>query len=256
MGRIRTIKPEFFLSEELYDLEIESGLPVRTAYSGLWCQADREGRFKWSPRKLKTQVLPYDEVDFSHVLDALKSRGFLEMYIVNDEKFGVILKFKEHQFINNKEKESLLPDPKNSSNDVELTRNEHEANASSTHGVKEGKGKERNINTNTNPSFIRKDLPSKKEEGMTKSSSPKDNNGVSTDSILDIKKNFKSYEKKIKQVMNYYNNLGLRAQQEFCSGAKRMTELNAPIPEMGSMDMNLLLIKWYDKTVENKSPQI
>lgn len=108
----------------------------------------------------------------------------------------------------------------------------------------------------TNPSFQETKLPSEKEEGMTKLSSLQEENGVSKDSILYSEPHFKSYEKKIKQVMKYYNNLGLRAQQEFYSGAKRMTELNSPIPEMGSMDMNLLLIKWYDRTVENISPQI
>ena len=47
MARIRTIKPEFFRHEALYEAEHETGLPLRVAYAGLWTAADREGRFQW-----------------------------------------------------------------------------------------------------------------------------------------------------------------------------------------------------------------
>jgi hypothetical protein len=46
MGRIRTIKPEFFSHEALFDGERETGLPLRLAFIGLLCQCDREGRFR------------------------------------------------------------------------------------------------------------------------------------------------------------------------------------------------------------------
>lgn len=109
--RIRTIKPEFFLSEKLFDAEMESGLPLRVAYAGLWCAADREGRFEWRPRMLKARVLPYDNADCARVLDALTTRGFVVKYTVEGRVFGVIPTFKEHQVINNREKESTLPEP-------------------------------------------------------------------------------------------------------------------------------------------------
>ena len=111
MGRIRSIKPDFFIHEGLFDLEQETGLPVRVGFAGLWCQADREGRFKWRPRLLKTQVLPYDDVDFSRVLDALATRGFIVRYESNGDDFGWIPSWHEHQIINNREKKSLLPEP-------------------------------------------------------------------------------------------------------------------------------------------------
>ena len=66
--RIRTIKPEFFLHEGLFEAERAAKLPLRLAFSGLWCAADREGRFKREPRRLGVQVLPYDSVDFWIVL--------------------------------------------------------------------------------------------------------------------------------------------------------------------------------------------
>ncbi len=111
MSRIRTIKPEFFLDERLYDLERETGLPIRVAYPGLWTQCDRAGRFEWRPRKLKVAILPYDDIDFSRVLHALTTRGFVQKYTANGEDFGFIPGFLEHQVINNREKESELPEP-------------------------------------------------------------------------------------------------------------------------------------------------
>lgn len=111
MMRIRTIKPEFFLHERLFEAEQQSGLPLRVAYAGLWCAADREGRFKWEPRRLGVQILPYDQVDFSRVLDALTTRGFIVKYASGTGEFGVIPSFTTHQVINNRERESELPDP-------------------------------------------------------------------------------------------------------------------------------------------------
>jgi hypothetical protein len=109
--RIRTIKPEFFLHDGLYELEAESGLPVRLGFIGLWCAADREGRFKWEPRKLGVQILPWDNVEFSRVLHALATRGFIRCYASEGCDYGVIPSFTAHQVINNREKESDLPEP-------------------------------------------------------------------------------------------------------------------------------------------------
>lgn len=109
--RIRTIKPEFFLHVGLFDLEHETSLPVRLAFAGLWCAADRRGRFRWEPRKLKAQIMPYDEIDFSRVLDALATRGFLVRYASQGIEFGWIPSFERHQIVNNRERESELPTP-------------------------------------------------------------------------------------------------------------------------------------------------
>ena len=109
--RIRTIKPEFFLHERLFEAEQQSGLPLRVAYAGLWCAADREGRFKWEPRRLGVQILPYDQVDFSRVLHALTTRGFIVKYASETGECGVIPSFTTHQVINNRERESELPAP-------------------------------------------------------------------------------------------------------------------------------------------------
>lgn len=112
MARIRTIKPSFFRHEDLFEAEKVSGLPLRVAFAGLWTTADREGRFAWKPRALKLDCLPYDECDFSSVLDELSARGFITKYEVGGEFFGFIPSWKEHQVINNRESESNLPEPR------------------------------------------------------------------------------------------------------------------------------------------------
>ena len=85
MARIRTIKPKFFQHEQLFEAEENSGLPLRLAYVGLWTQCDREGRFEWRPRQLKLNILPYDNCDFSAVLSALESFGFVKRYVEERE---------------------------------------------------------------------------------------------------------------------------------------------------------------------------
>lgn len=107
--RIRTIKPEFFVHHGLHIAEKESGLPIRVAFVGLWCAADREGRFKWRPEELGIQILPYDNVPFSRVLDALVTRGFIVKYRVDDAWFGAIPSWQKHQVINNRERASEIP---------------------------------------------------------------------------------------------------------------------------------------------------
>lgn len=111
MSRIRTIKPDFFKHEDLFDAEHESGLPLRLAFAGLWTCCDREGRFEWRPRALKTDILPYDDIDFSKVMDALADRGFVVRYEVDGKPYGFVPSFTHHQIINNRESESKLPPP-------------------------------------------------------------------------------------------------------------------------------------------------
>ena len=143
-GRIRTIKPEYFHNETLFDLEVETGLPIRAAYPGLWCQCDREGRFPWRPRMLKTRIAPYDNCDFSRVLHALASRGFVVGYRVDGVEFGWIPGFVEHQIVNNRERASKIPEcGENAEIFTTSTRAPRVPHASTMEGNgKEGNGKE------------------------------------------------------------------------------------------------------------------
>ena len=111
MARIRTIKPDFFRHFGLYTAEIETGLPLRVSFAGLLTACDREGRFRWKPEALKLDCLPYDVIDFSRVLDALLTRGFIVRYTAANELYGWVPTFLKHQVINNRERESDLPNP-------------------------------------------------------------------------------------------------------------------------------------------------
>ncbi len=145
MGRIRTIKPEFFKHEALFDAEEETGLPLRVAFAGLWTICDRAGRFEWRPRAIKTDVLPYDQVDFPRVLDALVTRGFVVRYRVDGKEYGFVPGFSKHQVINGRETESKLPAPTEVADNIEeTTRQARVDHASGTrHDLAHGEGKGR-----------------------------------------------------------------------------------------------------------------
>lgn len=122
--RIRTVKPEFFRHEELYELEKKTGLPLRLAFVGLWCCCDREGRFQWRPKTLRSLILPFDDdVDFSRVLDAWVTRGFVVKYASpTGEELGYIPSWSRHQYINNRESRSVIQPPHNHKVDASGTR--------------------------------------------------------------------------------------------------------------------------------------
>jgi len=137
--RIRTIKPEAFKDEDLWFLEEETGLPIFRAYTGLWCAADREGRFEWRPLRLKSDILPYWEGDFSRVLDALATRGFIVRYACGTREYGWIPKLKAHQCFNNREADSTLPAPPENIIDIHTsTRDGRVVDATTTRGGRVG----------------------------------------------------------------------------------------------------------------------
>lgn len=105
MARIRTIKPEFFTSEDVVELS-----PLaRLFYIGLWCEADREGRLSWRPKTLKLRYLPGDDCDLDSLTGELTDSGMVHLYEVDGVKYAEIPSFTRHQVINNREAESEIP---------------------------------------------------------------------------------------------------------------------------------------------------
>lgn len=105
MARIRSIKPEFFLHEDLADLS-----PLcRLLFIGLWTQADREGRLKDKPRRIKAAVLPYDDCDVDALLGELERIGVIIRYSVDEEGFIDIPSFLTHQKPHQREADSEIP---------------------------------------------------------------------------------------------------------------------------------------------------
>ena len=107
--RIRTVKPELFRHEGLFDAEIDSQLPLRLAFIALITCCDREGRFRWQPRRLKADMLPFDNLDMMQVLEVLTTRGFIMKYEHQGEWYGCIPSWYRHQRINKRESVSILP---------------------------------------------------------------------------------------------------------------------------------------------------
>ena len=105
MARIRTIKPEFFTSEDIVSLSPMA----RLFYIALWCEADREGRLVWNPRTFKLRYFPGDDVSIDDLANELLDRKLITLYDVNADVYGEILTFKKHQAINNRESCSEIP---------------------------------------------------------------------------------------------------------------------------------------------------
>jgi len=107
MARARNIKPSFFINDKLADCE-----PLaRLLFAGLWTVADREGRLERQTRKIKAQILPYDDCDAESLLKQLENKGFILSYYVENIQYIQILKFKEHQNPHVKEGASTIPAP-------------------------------------------------------------------------------------------------------------------------------------------------
>jgi hypothetical protein len=140
MARIRTVKPELARHRELFDLERETGIPFRFIWAMFPTVCDREGRFKWRPWDLKLDIAPYDNLNFSEVMDRLHAEGMLDRYEFEGEQYGCIPTFHKHQVINNREAPSNLPSPHESSR-VEHAWGTREARVGHA-PLGEGKGRE------------------------------------------------------------------------------------------------------------------
>lgn len=106
--RIRSIKPEFFVDEDLARLE-----PLdRLAFIGLWTAADKAGRLEDRPTRLSVQILPYDRGDFGARLDRLAAARFIIRYQdAGGRRLIQIRTWARHQVPHHTERPSPLPEP-------------------------------------------------------------------------------------------------------------------------------------------------
>lgn len=105
--RARNIKPGFFENEDL----AECSPSARLLFIGLWCYADREGRFEWRPKKIRLQILPLDECNPDELLSELLSKQLINKYSVNGNDYGYIPNFLKHQKPHVREAQSTIPAP-------------------------------------------------------------------------------------------------------------------------------------------------
>lgn len=117
MARIRTIKPDFFKNEQVANCS-----PLdRLFFIGLWTQADREGRVLNRPKRLKAEILPYDNYKVDDGIKKLEKAGLIFKYDIEIDSLGQkelvkaiqIINFLKHQKIDkHNEKESEIPECK------------------------------------------------------------------------------------------------------------------------------------------------
>lgn len=128
MPRIRYLKPEFFTNDRVGAL-----CPLaRLLWQGLWCMADREGRLKDRPARLKVEVLPYDDVSIDVLLAELVGAGFIIRYEAGGERYIALPSFLEHQSPHTKERPSIIPAPCSSSAVARQAPDEHQTSTRRT----------------------------------------------------------------------------------------------------------------------------
>ena len=152
MARIRTIKPDFFTSEDIVSLS-----PLaRLLYIALWCEADREGRFTWRPATFKLRYFPGDRVNIETLGQELTCR---ELVIRYGGCLAYIPTFLNHQHVNPREAQSSLPVPDASA---------RVTNAQVGREGKEGKGKEGVMQEGSRPNGARHSIPVDNSELLEK----------------------------------------------------------------------------------------
>lgn len=135
MPRIRTIKPEFFTSDDILDLS-----PLtRLVYIGLWCHSDRNGCLKYG-RALKSLILPEESNKFTNCIAELISNNHAIQYQVKSKKYLYLPMFSVHQRPHHTEKDSGIPEYRSELTVNEPLDNREKRERKGKEGKGEGKG--------------------------------------------------------------------------------------------------------------------
>src|SRR4030095_7297655 len=79
VARIRSIKPEFWSSEQVMECDVDP----RLLFMGLWNFVDDAGRMSFSPKQIKALIFPSDDLSVGQITDMLEElcdRGLIETY--------------------------------------------------------------------------------------------------------------------------------------------------------------------------------
>ena len=111
MARIRTIKPEFWSSPGIEDLDPR----WRLLFIAMWNWADDYGRGTAEPRELLGFAFPRDEEmtvgEFRRGLDGIRRVFGVKFYQVSKRPYYLIPSWEKHQKIDKRAKGSKYPDP-------------------------------------------------------------------------------------------------------------------------------------------------
>lgn len=86
MSRIRSIKPDFWTSEQI----LECSTNARLLFIGLWNFCDDAGRHPYSAKQAKAEVFPADdftEKQISGMLQELSTNGLITRYVANNKDY-------------------------------------------------------------------------------------------------------------------------------------------------------------------------
>lgn len=109
MARIRSIKPEFFTSDQL----VECSTNARLLFVGLWVFADDCGRHALNAKKLKMEVFPGDnftESDINDMICQLWSVDLITVYVCCEGELCIAVTGWHHQKID-RPQPPKFPDP-------------------------------------------------------------------------------------------------------------------------------------------------
>lgn len=98
MARIRSIKPEFFTSEQIADLSPTT----RLLFIGMWVFSDDNGVHPASVKTLKMEIFPADVLSpqqISDMINELINASLLSSYVVEGKAYWMITGWKKHQKI-------------------------------------------------------------------------------------------------------------------------------------------------------------
>jgi hypothetical protein len=110
MGRIRTIKPEFWTSQQIG----ECAPLTRLFFIGLWNFCDDMGRHPANPAQLRALIFPYDRetsVNIPGMLTELASKSLIELYTGTDSRAYLWVTGWRHQKINRPQTPKHPPPP-------------------------------------------------------------------------------------------------------------------------------------------------
>ena len=98
MARIRTVKPEFWSSEQV----MECSPIARLLFIGLWNFCDDAGNHVASAKTVKAEIFPGDDIsstDVQGMLDELSSNSLIAFYTKGDKEYLHVTGWRKHQKI-------------------------------------------------------------------------------------------------------------------------------------------------------------
>jgi hypothetical protein len=163
LARSRNIKPGFFSNDVLAEIE-----PLgRLLFAGLWTIADRDGRLEDRPKRIKIELLPYDDCDAEELLQQLASKEFIIRYEANGDRYIQITNFKKHQNPHKNERPSEIPPPQKHAQDysnksIVLAPEQHSTNRADSFNMNHD-----SLNMNPLTESINPDLTEKSVDNLS-----------------------------------------------------------------------------------------